>query len=69
MGANPNELDALHVALENEVKSYDLYRTAAAETSDAAGKAMYEWLASAEMTHFNLLMSNYEAIVPRGGWA
>lgn len=69
VGANPNELDALHVALENEVKSYDLYRTAASETSDAAGRGMYEWLANAELTHFNLLMGNYQSLVDRGGWA
>jgi len=69
VGSNPNELDALHMALENEIKSYDLYRNAATETEDAAGKTMYQWLAGAEMTHFNLLMSNYQALVDRGGWA
>ncbi|MBC7240520.1 MAG: ferritin family protein [Chloroflexi bacterium] len=63
-----NELDALHLALENEIKSYDLYRHAALETEDEAGKRMYTWLAGAEMTHFNLLMANYEAIVREGGW-
>jgi len=69
VGANPNELDALHVALEAEIKSYDLYRTAASTTDDAAGKSMYQWLASAELTHFHLLMSNYQSLVDRGGWA
>ncbi len=69
VGVNPSEIDALHVALENEIKSYDLYRAAAKETTDAAGKQMYQWLASAEMTHFNLLMSVYESLVAGGGWA
>lgn len=68
IGVNPSEIDALHVALENEIKSYDLYRAAAKDASDAAGKQMYQWLASAEMTHFNLLMSNYESLVSGGGW-
>jgi len=68
VGLNPNELDALHVALENEMKSYDLYRAAAKATKDEAGKRLYEWLTNAEMTHFNLLMNNYEALVSLGGW-
>ena len=68
IGRNPNELEALHVALENEIRSYDLYRTAAKETASEAGQQMYRWLAGAEMTHFNLLMSNYESLVSLGGW-
>ncbi len=63
-----SELDALHIALENEIRSYDLYRHAAIETEDEAGKRMYTWLAGAEMTHFNLLMANYEAIARESGW-
>jgi len=68
VGSNPGEIDALHVALDNEIKSYDLYRAAAKEAADAAGKQMYQWLASAEITHFNLLMANYEALVSGSGW-
>lgn len=68
VGANPNELDALHVALENEIRSYDLYRAAAKQSDDPAGRRMYEWLTEAELTHFNLLMNNYEALVALGGW-
>lgn len=67
MGANPNELDVLYLAIENEIKSYDLYRNEAQKAS-AAGKQMYEWLAAAEMVHFNLLMSNWEAISGNSGW-
>jgi len=68
IGSNPSDVDALHVALENEIKSYDLYRAAAKETTDGTGRQMYQWLASAEITHFNLLMANYEAIVSGSGW-
>jgi rubrerythrin len=68
IGTNPDEVSALHVALEMEIKSYDLYRSAARDTADVAGKTMYQWLASAEMTHFNLLMLNYESIVSGGSW-
>lgn len=63
-----NELEVLHMALDNEIRSYDLYRTAAKSTVDAAGRAMYTWLAQAEMEHFNLLMSNWESLTATGGW-
>lgn len=62
------ELEALALAMEIEVRSYDLYRQAALETASLAGRQMYEWLAAAEMTHFNLLMSNYEALNKPSGW-
>jgi rubrerythrin len=68
LGDNPDDAQAIFVALENEITSYDLYRHAAAATGDHSAKAMYLWLAAAERTHFNLLMSNYEALVDRGGW-
>jgi len=68
IGLDPNELDALTVALENEIRSYDLYRMAALAVADEAGERMYRWLAGAELTHFNLLMSNYEALIAQGGW-
>jgi len=69
MGDKPSDIQALHVALENEVASYDLYHAAAQKIADPAGKQMYQWLAGAERTHFNLLMLNYESLVDRGGWA
>ena len=68
IGANANALDALHVALEMEIRSHELYRTAAQQTTDEDGKRMYVWLADAEMTHFNLLMTNYESLVATGEW-
>ena len=68
IGPSPNQLEALHVALEIEMRSYDLYRAAARETEDETGRQMYQWLANAEMTHFNLLMTNYESLVSLGGW-
>ncbi len=68
LGVDPGELDILHVALDNEVRSYDLYRQAAQEEDDLAGQEMYRFLAGAELTHFNLLMANYESISQAGGW-
>jgi rubrerythrin len=68
LGLDPNMMDALHLALEREIQSRDLYAQAARQTDDPAGKQMYLWLVGAETTHFNLLMSNYEALSERGGW-
>lgn len=63
-----NELEVLHLALDNEIKSYDLYCEAADSTEDDAGRAMYAWLAQAERQHFDLLMSNWESLTAMGGW-
>ena len=68
LGVDPSVIDALHLALEREVQSRDLYAQAAKDATDAAGKQMYLWLVGAETTHFNLLMANYEALSERGGW-
>lgn len=68
IGVDPREIDALHVAIDNEIQSYNLYKKAAQETTDETGKQMYLWLADAEVGHFNLLMSNYESLVSMGGW-
>lgn len=68
IGVSPNVLEALHIALDIEMRAYNLYSTSAKETKDESGNRMYRWLAAAEMTHFNLLMSNYESFVSLGGW-
>ena len=69
IGSNPDVIAVLHTALDNEIQSYDLYREAAKITRDQAGRQMYQWLASAEMSHFNLLMTNYESIAGPTGWS
>ncbi len=67
--ADTSEIEALIWALEFEVKGYDMYRRAAQAATDAAGQEMYEFLATQERAHFDLLMTNYESIVHYGGWA
>jgi rubrerythrin len=47
---------------------YELYRKAAAEVADPAGKAMYELLATEARTHFDILMLNYEHLASTGNW-
>ncbi len=68
LGVDAGIMDILHVALDNEIRSYDLYRAAAQETADVGGRRMYQYLAGAELSHFNLLMANYESLSQRGAW-
>jgi rubrerythrin len=63
-----SDTDALLFALQIENESYELYRKAATETADPAGKAMYQFLASQERTHFDILMLNYEHLISAGSW-
>ncbi len=63
-----NVLDALHFALDMEMRAHSLYTDAAKKTEDEEGKKLYMWLADAELTHFDLLMTNYESQVTMGGW-
>lgn len=66
--AETSDIDALHFALQFENDAYNLYRKAAAETADPVGRRMYEWLTNAELTHFNLLMLNYDYLARVGHW-
>jgi len=68
IGADPDEVQALHLGIENEIRTFDLYRNAARETDDPWGERMYTWLAAAERRHFELLMSNYESLISLGTW-
>ena len=63
-----SDADALLFALQKENESYELYRQAATETADPAGKEMYQRLASYEHIHFDILMLNYEHLVSTGNW-
>jgi rubrerythrin len=63
-----SDTDALLFALQIENESYELYRKATTETADPTGKEMYQYLASQERTHFDILMVNYEHLVSAGSW-
>jgi hypothetical protein len=63
-----SDLDALLFALQIENESYELYRKAADETAEPAGKAMYELLATEARAHFEILMLNYEHLASTGSW-
>lgn len=68
ISANTSDIEALHFALAFENDAYNLYRKAAKETTNPAGKAMYEWLTQQELDHFNLLMLNYDYLATSGHW-
>lgn len=68
IGAEASDTDALLFAIQKENESYELYRKAATETADPAGKEMYQRLASYEHVHFDILMLNYEHLVSTGSW-
>ncbi|MGQ9492251.1 MAG: ferritin family protein [Anaerolineae bacterium] len=67
--ADVTEAEVLIMALEFESKSYDKYRREAEAAPESAAREMYEFLASQERLHFDLLMTNYESMVRYGGWA
>lgn len=66
--ADASDLDALLLGMQIEHKSYDFYQQAAAQTTDPDGKALYQSLAAAERTHFDVLMLNYEHMLSTGTW-
>ena len=57
-----SDLDALLFALGIENDSFDMYRKQAQAATNADARQLYEYLANAERTHFNLLMLNYESL-------
>ena len=67
VSSDTSETEALLLALDFENRGYDKYRNAAQEASDPLAREMYEFLATQERLHFDLLMTNYESIVALGG--
>jgi rubrerythrin len=66
--AKSGDLDALLFGLDIENRSYDFYRRAAVETTDALGKAVFEFLAGEERGHFDILMMRYQYLTGSAGW-
>jgi rubrerythrin len=69
VGADTDDAEALVLAMEFETRGYDMYRQEAATAEAPEARAMYEFLASQERTHFDLLMANWEAMANAGSWA
>jgi len=68
IATDTTELEALAFALKIENDSFELYAQMAIQADDLNARQMYQYLAAAERTHFNLLMSNYESLSTMGGW-
>ena len=63
-----SDVDALLFALKLENDAFSLYAGLAKGTEDPVAKQLYEYLASAERTHFNLVMLNYESLSSAGSF-
>lgn len=48
-------LDALHVALNNEMREHEFYQKNADRTGNAVGKAMFQQIAAEELEHYERL--------------
>jgi rubrerythrin len=59
--ANPSEADALLFALGVEDKSFKLHYNSAQIAKDLEAQKLFLQLASAEQTHFNVLMQRYDS--------
>lgn len=55
IAGNPDELEALRIAMEMEVEGFRLYRKMAREASDLQMKAFFDFLADQENEHFQTL--------------
>lgn len=53
-------LEALHIALENEKKSYEFYREAACKIQDTGTKKMFEFLAKEEVRHQQMIQDEMD---------
>ncbi len=67
--ARSGDRGALLFGLDIETKSYDLYRNAALRTGDPLGKAMFEFLAGEERSHFDTLMMRYDFLFGPIAWS
>jgi rubrerythrin len=62
------DMDALLFALKIENDSYSLYAEQAKGATDPQARQFYEYLAGAERSHFNLLMTNYDSLSSAGSF-
>jgi rubrerythrin len=62
-------VDVLAEALKLEQDGREFYQMAAGQVADAAGKAMFEQLASDEVDHYNYIKRQYEALQAGHGWS
>jgi len=63
-----DRLNALEVALNNELREHEFYKNHAERTKNAVGKAMFEQIAADELEHHARLKELYEIWKKAGQW-
>ncbi len=66
--ANESEIEAIQMAMEMEVKSYDLYNSRSEESTSPVEKRFYRALAGEERGHQLALSDAYEYLSDPAGW-
>ena len=66
--ADPDDVEAIKIALEFERKGYKMYKEDAAQTDDPQGKELFEWLANEENEHFKMLQDLHEYLEHNYSW-
>ena len=65
----PDQTAILTRAIENEMKAEERYAALADSTADAAGRAMFQNLATEERLHRRILDDEFFSLSNRGSWA
>lgn len=63
-----SELEAIKIAMDMEVRSYNLYQSRSKETTLPVEKHFYETLAGEERGHHLALVGSYEYLSDPAGW-
>jgi len=63
-----SELEAIKIAMDMEVRSYNLYQSRSKETTLPVEKHFYETLAGEERGHHLALLGSYEYLSDPAGW-
>jgi rubrerythrin len=63
-----SELEAIKVAMDMEVKSYNVYHSRSEESALPVEKRFYEALAGEEREHHLVLLDSYEYLNDPAGW-
>lgn len=66
--ANPSDLDAIRVAMDNERKSIDHYRKAASEAEDPLAVKIFNKICKEEEYHYDLLQAQRDYLTKSGFW-
>jgi len=63
-----NDVEALELAMEFELKGYQMYDQAAEEAEEPTAKSVFRFLADAENAHYAFLQKTHEYLTTQGTW-